>query len=198
MTPAAATSHLAGGAGHCLHSAARNVGPAAAASRGLVGPSLAACTRPQIPKCLRLSPLRLTVRSRRTASRRTWKPPVRHSRLGSGTHALWRRRWLSPEGLGVPGKRKPVARQAAAIARSAGAPPTSASPPTLWAVQCRNRGGLWVYGRRGKLRGKEVVARQPDCQAGRKLQFPEGSGAADGSGEESGQKFSARAVGMER
>lgn len=149
MTPAAATSHLAGGADHCLHSAARNVGPAAAASRGLVDPSLAACTRPQIPKCLRLSPLRLTVRSRRTASRRTWKPPVRHSRLGSGTHALWRRRWLSPEGLGVPGKRKPVARQAAAIARSAGAPPTSASPPTLWAVQCQPRGvvGIWKAGK---------------------------------------------------
>lgn len=54
MTPAAATSHLAGGAGHRLHSG--DVGPAAAASLGLRGPSLSARAPPQTPKCLTLSP----------------------------------------------------------------------------------------------------------------------------------------------
>ena len=96
---------------------------------------------PKVPHAL---PLRLTVRSRRTASRRTGKPRVRHSRPGSGTHAPWRRRWRSPEGLRGPGKGKPDPNQAADISQSAGVPPASASPPTLWAVRSRSRRGLWV------------------------------------------------------
>lgn len=96
---------------------------------------------PKVPHAL---PFRLTARSRQTASRKTGKPRVRHSRPGSGTHAPWRRRWRSPEGLRVPGKGKPDANQAADISQSAGAPPASASPPTLWAVRSRSRGGLWV------------------------------------------------------
>lgn len=96
---------------------------------------------PKVPHAL---PFRLTARSRRTASRKTGKPRVRHSRPGSGTHAPWRRRWRSPEGLRVPRKGKPDADQAADISQSARAPPASASPPTLWAVRSRSRGGLWV------------------------------------------------------
>lgn len=122
--------------------------------------STSACARPQTPDPpeLRALPLGLTVRSRQTASGRTGKFRVRHSRPGSGTHAPRRRSWRSPEGLRVPGKEKPGPHQNDDKPPSAKAPPASASPPTPWAVLPRNRGGLWVSGRLAELEGKEVGA----------------------------------------
>lgn len=148
--------------------------------------------RSQTPKCFTLSRSRLTVRSRQTRVwnyRKTRRPP---QRPGSGTHAP-RRRWRrSHEGLQFPWKGKPGPRQGANMYQRVGAPPASASPPPSWAVQPCSRGGLWVSQRLAQLQGKEVVASQPKYEIRQKLQFPAGSGAADGSRGDQAKKLCAR------
>ena len=176
MTPTAAASHLAGRACPCLHSAAWDAGPETAASRSLRGPFSVRARPHKVPHALFLG---LTVRSRRTASRRAWKPRGRHSLTGLGTHTPWRQRWQSPKGRGVPEKGNPNASQAADISpvsRSTARFRFPAYPVGRPVPQPR---GVVGISKAAKLQGKEVVARQPDYQVGQKLQFPAGSGAAD-------------------
>lgn len=190
-------SHLAGGPGLRLYSAAEDVGPSAAAARGFRSPCYlrlrsAPDPRPQTPKCFTLSPSRLTVRSRQTESGMTGKRRVRHSCPRSGIHAP-RRRWRrSPEGLQFPWKGKPGPRQGANMYQRVRAPPASASPPPSWAVLPRSRGELWVSQKLAQLQGKEVVASQPKYEVRQKLQFPAGSGAADGSRGDQAENLCAR------
>lgn len=115
---------------------------------GSPGPlSLSPCSAPhlKVPHALLLG---LTVRSRRTASRRAWKPRGRHSLTGFGTHTPWRQRWQSPKRRGLTRKETPTPVKQLTFPQSVGAPPTSASPPTLWVVRSRSRAGLWVSRRR--------------------------------------------------
>lgn len=69
------------------------------------------------------------------------------------------------------------------MSKSSGAPPASASPPPRLpggAGPAPQPRGFVGTSRLAERHGQEVVASSPDYEAGRKLQLPAGSGAADG------------------
>lgn len=177
MTPTAAASHLAGRACHGLHSATWDVGPATAASRGLRGPPQSALG--PTPQSASRSPPRAhrpispdSVQKGLETPRppqpyRVWDP---HS-LATAVAVTKR--------SGGPEKGNPDPSQAADISpvsRSTAHFRFPAYPVGRPVPQPR---GVVGISKAAKLQGKEVVARQPDYQAGQKLQFPAGSGAAD-------------------
>lgn len=178
MTPTAAASHLAGRACHGLHSATWDVGPATAASRGLRGPPQSAlgptpqsASRSPPPAHRPISPDSVQ------KGLETPQPPQPYRVWDP--HSLATAVAVTKRSGGGPEKGNPDPSQAADISpvsRSTAHFRFPAYPVGRPVPQPR---GVVGISKAAKLQGKEVVARQPDYQAGQKLQFPAGSGASD-------------------
>lgn len=147
MTPTAAASHLAGRACHGLHSATWDVGPATAASRGLRGPPQSAlgptpqsASRSPPPAHRPISPDSVQ------KGLETPQPPQPYRVWDP--HSLATAVAVTKRSGGVPKKETRTPVKQLTFPQLAGAPPTSASPPTLWVVRSRSRAGLWVSRRR--------------------------------------------------